>query len=304
MMHTAALRFSVIIPTYNRWHLLPGALRSIQEQGWPNVEIIVVDDHSTQPVPPLVALSSPTFHYVRQPANLGPGCARNRGLESATHPWVLMLDDDDRLLPGALDMIAETISTHGHFENYPVFQFAHQNGSLTTDFRLVRFDDYLAGAIRGDFLPVIQRDTFFRMGFRYPDLRIGGEHLLWWKLAQEREIPTWSNKVARFDRSPRAQLTSWRNQANRALEYAEMQERCLAEFGSYLKQKAPDLFDKKSAGAAAYWLLCGRRDRARTHLDNLGVRRRVLSTAIRMMSVMPPPVIRMSFGAYRVLGYR
>ena len=162
-MRAEEFRFTVVIPTYNRWHLLPRALRSVREQKWPDVEVLVVDDCSTQPIPCTLPILFPEVRFFRQPANLGPGVARNRGLAEAERPWVVMLDDDDWLLPGAFRRIAQSIAERPFEDAHPVFQFSHEHGELDSDFRLVKLADYVQGRLNGDFLPVFHRETSRRM---------------------------------------------------------------------------------------------------------------------------------------------
>jgi glycosyltransferase involved in cell wall biosynthesis len=92
-------RISVIIPTYNNGRYLPQAIQSIHDQQYPDVEIIVVDDGSTDDTPEILAHYGRTIHTIRQP-NAGSAAARNTGLQHATGPYIVLLDADDWLLPG------------------------------------------------------------------------------------------------------------------------------------------------------------------------------------------------------------
>jgi glycosyltransferase involved in cell wall biosynthesis len=86
-------RLSVVIPTYNNAQYLTDAVASVRAQRWPDTEIIIVDDGSTDGTPD-VAAAWPDVAYVRQ-ANAGIGAARNRGVEAATGRWLAFLDADD-----------------------------------------------------------------------------------------------------------------------------------------------------------------------------------------------------------------
>jgi glycosyltransferase involved in cell wall biosynthesis len=92
---------SVIIPTFNRAGLLPEALESIFSQGWPALQVIVVDDGSTDHTPELIASYGSKVEYTWQP-NQGAGSARNRGLELARGSVIAFLDSDDLWLPQKL----------------------------------------------------------------------------------------------------------------------------------------------------------------------------------------------------------
>ena len=91
---------AIVIPTYNHAHFLRAAIESALSQNPKPREIIVVDDGSSDH-PEEVAQSFRDVRIVRQ-ANAGLAAARNRGLRESAAAYVLFLDADDRLLPGAL----------------------------------------------------------------------------------------------------------------------------------------------------------------------------------------------------------
>ncbi|MFY9608542.1 MAG: glycosyltransferase family A protein [Blastocatellia bacterium] len=93
--------FSVIIPTFNRARFLPDALDSIFVQGVPDVQVILVDDGSTDDTPAVVAAYGRGVQYVRQ-KNGGVAAARNTGLNLATGRLISFLDSDDVWLPGKM----------------------------------------------------------------------------------------------------------------------------------------------------------------------------------------------------------
>ncbi len=96
------MNISVIIPTYNRAHLLARALQSVLDQSLPAQEIIVVDDGSSDNTDEMMSEQFPQCSYIQQP-NLGVSAARNRGIEAATGEWLAFLDSDDIWLPGKLE---------------------------------------------------------------------------------------------------------------------------------------------------------------------------------------------------------
>jgi glycosyltransferase involved in cell wall biosynthesis len=96
--------FSVIIPAYNYAEYLPSAIASVLAQGVdsPDLEIIVVDDGSTDATPGVAAaFKHPEITYIRQ-ENAGLASARNAGLAIAKGEYVVFLDADDLLGPGYL----------------------------------------------------------------------------------------------------------------------------------------------------------------------------------------------------------
>ena len=88
---------SVIIPTYNRVHLLKKTIESVLEQTYPNIEIIIIDDGSTDGTKQLISLLQKKYASIKYfyQANLGACSARNKGLKLATGEFIQFLDSDD-----------------------------------------------------------------------------------------------------------------------------------------------------------------------------------------------------------------
>lgn len=93
---------SIVLPTFNRAHLLAQAIDSVLAQSFGEWELIVVDDGSTDATSRLVARHRDRrIRYVSQ-LHRGRSAARNRGVELARSDLIGFLDSDDRLLPHAL----------------------------------------------------------------------------------------------------------------------------------------------------------------------------------------------------------
>lgn len=94
---------SVVIPTKDRWPLLRRALRSALDQEDIDVEVLVVDDGSTDETPDRLAeLDDRRLRVLRHDASQGVARARNRGIAEAHGTWVAFLDDDDVWAPRKL----------------------------------------------------------------------------------------------------------------------------------------------------------------------------------------------------------
>lgn len=87
---------SVVIPTYNRGEILEGAIATVQSQIYDPIEIIVVDDGSTDHTPEIAEQYEDEIRYIRFDENRGANAARNAGIEAATGEYVAFLDTDDR----------------------------------------------------------------------------------------------------------------------------------------------------------------------------------------------------------------
>lgn len=99
----SGLTVSVIIPTYNRAHLIERALRSALVQLQDGDEIIVIDDDSHDNTGEVVGRFPAPIRYVKIP-NLGSGGARNRGIREASCDLVAFLDSDDEWMPFKLHL--------------------------------------------------------------------------------------------------------------------------------------------------------------------------------------------------------
>lgn len=93
---------TVIIATYNRASFLPQSISSALEQSLPALEILVIDDGSTDGTVAVVqnlARADSRIRLIRLPHNIGPSGARNAGLDQARGDWIAILDADDLCLP-------------------------------------------------------------------------------------------------------------------------------------------------------------------------------------------------------------
>lgn len=112
--------FSVIIPTYNRADLICEALDSVKAQTYRPIEIIVVDDGSTDNNKAVVKTwteknsegDSLSLRYFYQ-ENAGPGAARNRGIQEIRGEYVQFLDSDDLMYPERLERLVEVFEETG-----------------------------------------------------------------------------------------------------------------------------------------------------------------------------------------------
>jgi glycosyltransferase involved in cell wall biosynthesis len=105
---------SVVIPTHNRRELLSLTLRSVLWQRDVDVEVIVVDDGSTDDTVAMVgSVNDPRVRVIHHERPQGVSAARNDGIAEATGRWVAFLDDDDLWAPDKLALQLRALHDSG-----------------------------------------------------------------------------------------------------------------------------------------------------------------------------------------------
>src|ERR1700741_2963605 len=97
--------FSIILPTYNRATLLPATIDSILAQRFPDFELIIVDDGSTDGTETMISSkygTSAQLRYIKR-SNTERGAARNYGTSIANGEYVIFFDSDDIMYPNQLE---------------------------------------------------------------------------------------------------------------------------------------------------------------------------------------------------------
>lgn len=107
----AAPLVSVIMPAYNAAPFILESVATVLSQDYPHLELIVVDDGSSDGTPELVQDLDPRVRLLRQ-RNAGPAAARNRGIAEARGELLAFLDADDLWLPGKLRRQVAFLQAH------------------------------------------------------------------------------------------------------------------------------------------------------------------------------------------------
>ena len=125
------MKFSIIIPIYNRSFFIDETLSSLLNQTYTDVEIICVDDYSTDNSLEKLeayALKDDRIKIVRHQKNLGPHCARQTGVSNASGDYILFLDCDDALETFACESLYDILSKI----DYDVLEFAYKHKNRKT----------------------------------------------------------------------------------------------------------------------------------------------------------------------------
>lgn len=102
---------SVVIPAYNAESYIAEAVDSVLEQDYPNKEIIIVDDGSTDQTVKILEQYGDRIRLIKQ-ANSGSAVARNAGISAASGSYITFLDSDDVWLPGKLTVQVAYMERH------------------------------------------------------------------------------------------------------------------------------------------------------------------------------------------------
>ncbi len=173
----AAPLVSVIVPCFNDGRYLADCLQSVAEQTYAPVETIVVDDASTDPetIDAFARIEAAgTITVLRMATNRGPSTARNAAIERARGRYILPLDADNVLLPGAISILVEQLSGAGERIGfvYPNYQFF---GNRKYYFEPPSYNlDALLAANYCDTSSLIDGEVFDR-GLRYPEDVVFGQ---------------------------------------------------------------------------------------------------------------------------------
>jgi glycosyltransferase involved in cell wall biosynthesis len=143
-------QISVVIPTFNRSSFLPKALESVYKQTLPPLEVIVVDDGSTDSTKSKLSPDYPKVKWIKQ-KNHGVSFARNQGINKALGNWIAFLDSDDTWSPNKLEQQKQFL------ERNPDLLFCHTDEQWLRHNKLVNQPAYLEKSNQDIFLKSLTR---------------------------------------------------------------------------------------------------------------------------------------------------
>jgi glycosyltransferase involved in cell wall biosynthesis len=161
---------SVVIPTYNRRHIVPDAIDSALRQTLPPSQIIVIDDGSKDDTAEGLRGYGDRITYFRQ-TNAGLPAARNRGISLAREPYVAFLDDDDVWHPRKLELQMACFEREDDLGmvgaeqfDWPALRFPEVRGSAAESFYAVKWEQLVVRALIPISSVVVRRDVLDRAG--------------------------------------------------------------------------------------------------------------------------------------------
>ena len=259
---------SVIIPAYNCADVLSDTIDSVLKQTYGNIEIVVVDDGSTDGTGMLAERfpESGKVRWYRQ-ENGGPGAARNKGIQEAQGEFLAFVDADDYMMPDSIerrmDLFAEAGELELLFANYYIMQskdpgtvrfkenYPEKHRALRRDYvHGVVFEgspselfeipfDFWTGAL------LVGRNLMKRVGPFRTDISIGEDRDMWIRLSMNTgRIGYIRSPVACYNRS-RSGLTG-QDPVRYAIARRDLNNYFLEKYGkAILRENVKKVIDEK-----------------------------------------------------------
>ncbi|AFZ26450.1 putative glycosyltransferase [Cylindrospermum stagnale PCC 7417] len=203
---------SVIIPTYQRGHLVSQAINSVLAQTYKDYEIIVINDGSQDNTPQVLAQFSDHHRITAiHQANQGLSAARNAGIRSAQGKYIAFLDDDDLWEPQKLEKQISVLEAN------PRIGLIYSDSLFFSDKRGLSLRSYntafptpnlqvLWTLFRYNYIPVltvvVRRDCLDKVGLFDETLRCCEDYDLWLRLIEKFPIYFLNQPLARYRQSP------------------------------------------------------------------------------------------------------
>jgi hypothetical protein len=175
---------SAIIPVYNGERFIEDAVNNVLAQNYPSLEIIVVDDGSTDGTGEIVNKLPADIRYFKQ-KNEGPAAARDRGIRDASGEFLVFLDVDDLWPENNLNILVDNMLQEPEVQVITGYAQLMQKNSVTGEYDLdgnpmESFKNYIGAAI-------YRKTVFSKVGLFDPSLKFG-EDTDWYMRADELKV--------------------------------------------------------------------------------------------------------------------
>jgi glycosyltransferase involved in cell wall biosynthesis len=178
------MRFSAIIPVYNGAETICRAIDSVIAQGCSDLEVIVVDDASTDGTPQLLKEQyGNEVKVISFSQNSGSSVARNAGMTAASGDYIVFLDADDSWEAGKIDAVTEVLLKRPDivflYHGYSLSPMAGPYRSVDLNPRKLSYLRLLAGNVISTSCVVLKNDPAFRFA---TDMRYCEDYELWLRI--------------------------------------------------------------------------------------------------------------------------
>ena len=183
--------FSVIIPTYNSHKTILRALKSVVNQSFNDLEIIIVDDGSTDNTKEIIDSFfkdlKVKYTYIYQ-SNSGPSSARNKAIANSTGKYIAFLDSDDEWHIDKLKIQYNILCYYN--VKFISTQYTIRDFQKQDDYNLKHysFNDFLISNIAATPCTIIDKELFDKVGGFDEQLFYSEDYNLWLKISREEPL--------------------------------------------------------------------------------------------------------------------
>lgn len=256
--------FTVAMVTYNRAHLLPRSVGSVLRQTYRNFELIVVDDGSTDNTEAVCrGFGDSRIRYHKQSLNSGVLAARNKTLDLAAGDYVAILDDDDELVPEALQTAVDAFQRLSA-KDVKIIWFnswdteRQERSGFGPEYKeteaYVRYEDLLCGRIGNDFWQVVKREVVGKDRF---DVGLYNGEVTWWlRLHQKGKgyyVPNVLQK--RYREHGGKRISSLESLLNHSSQLILTNKAIIAQSGEDQRRFCPRAYGRRLAVLGAYQIM-------------------------------------------------
>jgi len=181
------VKFSIVIPTYNREKFIIQTLNSVLQQKYSPYEIIIVDDCSTDNTESILQpfVESGKVRYIKHDRNYERSRSRNTGMENATGDFVLLLDSDDLMYPNNLSDAAIFVKNNPEskcFHN--LYELVDIDGKVVRKYKFPSLKNQIKAIASGNFMSnngnFIHREIYQKYRLDHERPLIGVEDWEFW----------------------------------------------------------------------------------------------------------------------------
>ena len=248
---------SVVIPTFNRADLVVEAVASALAQAWEPLEVIVVDDASSDDTVArleLIGATDPRLRVIALAQNGGESAARNQGVLAANHAYVALLDSDNRFMPTKLvRQMPSLLSGPPGAVSFTAYLLARGDSEDSvvlerwSPTRPATLEALLTGCCVNTSTFVAPREILIGEGRFRPELRCCEDHDLWLRLAVLEHPFLYVNEPLTWYRSHVGSLSADQRRV------AAASEQVISEF--FDRGDVPAEFQRRRSRYAARWAL-------------------------------------------------
>lgn len=266
-------QISIIIPAYNAEQTVRRALDSVLAQAYADVEILVVDDGSTDGTADVVRGYGEKVRLIQQ-GNAGAGAARNRGVAEARGEFIAFLDADDAYLPGRLEkgrapMLADDTIAMTHCQCLLCYPDGREeiSGKRFRSMQLFRPERMLHPLYQSTPSATLRRSVFLELGGFDETLQTREDHDLWLRVREKYREVYVEEPLVRVYLSE-SSLSAGRGLEKKARDLQEITVRALQRQPQYYAPEKEHILANLHWQVGLMLLGSGNRTQARQHFVN------------------------------------